>query len=188
VRQDCVASYTRLTVRDAALLQPDEADNLHVQFRSGPNTLIARRIEGSHPNYRCVVPHEFLADATIPETHRPALISWLRSRVGKANSVRLTCENVGLLTSTHRDAENTAATIQVPCTIAGHPPAISFGPQYLADALVIGSTLRLSGGRSRRFEPSHVQVVHSQRSCKWTFASRHFFTGCHRSLLFQLRT
>jgi hypothetical protein len=36
----------------------------------------------------------------------------------------------------------------VPCTIEGQPPTISFGPQYLADALVIGSTLRLSDGIS----------------------------------------
>lgn len=36
----------------------------------------------------------------------------------------------------------------VPCNIVGQPPAISFSPQYLADALVIGSILRLSDGIS----------------------------------------
>ena len=57
-----VLGHPDFTARDAAILQPDEAENLHVQFRSGPHTLIASRIEGNYPNYRCVVPHEFLAD------------------------------------------------------------------------------------------------------------------------------
>jgi hypothetical protein len=38
------------------------------------------------------------------------------------------------------------ATIQVPVITTGVLPAISFSPQFLADALVIGSTLRLSDG------------------------------------------
>lgn len=130
------------------MLQPDEAESLHVQFRSGPHTLIARRIEGNYPNYRQVIPNESLADATIPEPHKSTLISWLRSLVGKSNSVRLTWESTGLLILTHRDAEATAATIQVPCAINGLPPAISFRTVFLADALVIGSTLRLTDGLS----------------------------------------
>ena len=67
--------YPDFTTRDAAILQPEvsdqDADKPHVQFRSGPHTLIARTIEGTYPNYRQVIPHEFLADATIPKTHRP---------------------------------------------------------------------------------------------------------------------
>jgi len=143
-----VLGHPDFTARDAALLQPDAAEDRHVQFRSGPNTLIARRIEGNYPNYRQVIPGHLPESVTIPEPHKSALISWLRSLVGRANSVRLTWENIGLVTLTHRDAENTATTIQVPCAIEGQPPAISFGPQYLADALVIGSTLRLSDGIS----------------------------------------
>src|ERR1035437_392431 len=139
-----VLDHPDFSARDAAILQPDAAENLHVQFRSGPNTLIAKRIEGNYPNYMQVIPGHIPESVTIPEPHKSALISWLRSLVGRSNTVRLTWENVGLLTLTHRDAENTAATIQVPCTIKGQPPAISFGPQYLADALAIGSTLRLS--------------------------------------------
>ena len=144
-----VLAHPDFTARDAAILQPDEAENLHVQFRSGPNTLIAKRIEGSYPNYRQVVPHEFLADATIPETHRSALISWLRSLMGKANTVRLTWGRPGPLTLTHRDQDSdAAATMQVPVITTGVLPAISFSPQFLADALVIGSTLRLIDGIS----------------------------------------
>jgi hypothetical protein len=40
------------------------------------------------------------------------------------------------------------ATIQVPVITSGVLPAISFSPQFLADAIVIGSTLRLSDGLS----------------------------------------
>ena len=38
------------------------------------------------------------------------------------------------------------ATIAVPVTIEGQPPAISFDPKYLADALAIVTTLRLVDG------------------------------------------
>ena len=66
-------------------------------------------IEGNYPNCRQVIPREFQADATIPETHRPALISWLRSLDGKGGngngkaSVRLTWNKPGHLTLTLRD-------------------------------------------------------------------------------------
>jgi hypothetical protein len=42
--------------RDAAVMQPDNPDGAHVQFRSGPHTLIAKTIEGSYPDYRCAIP------------------------------------------------------------------------------------------------------------------------------------
>ena len=95
-----------------------------------------------------MIPHEFPADATIPETHRPAVISWLKSLDGRSPTVRLTGETPGHLTLTHWDSGTAHATIQVPVSISGEnqPPAISFGPRYLADALEIGSTLCLSDG------------------------------------------
>jgi len=112
-----------------------------------------RREEGQYPNYRQVIPHEFLADATIPETHRSALISWLRSLAGKdghKNYVRLTWEKQGHLTLTLRDSDDTDSHIHVPVSISGEskPPVIAFAPGYLADALAIGPTLRLIDGLS----------------------------------------
>jgi hypothetical protein len=106
---------------------------------------------GDFPNYRQVIPPEFLADVTIPETHRSALISWLRTLNGKSNStsVHLTWKLPGHLTLTHWDYDTATTTIQVPVSRPeeeGRPPAISFSPKYLADALVIGSTLRLIDG------------------------------------------
>ena len=129
--------------RDAAIVQPDDSGEYHVQFRSGPHTLIARSIEGHYPGYRHVIPSYLPESVTVPEAHRPAVISWLRSLTGKSNSVRLTWEKPGHVTLTHRDYDTVGATIQVPVTIEGQPPAISFDPHYLADALVIGATLRL---------------------------------------------
>ena len=134
--------------RDASIQQPEEGKEPHIQFRSGPHTLIARAIEGQYPNYRQVIPSEFVADATVPDTRRPALISWLRSLDGKGNSVRLTWDKPGHLTLTLRDSDTTAARIDVPVTTTGQPPVIAFGPAYLADALAIGSTLRLIDGLS----------------------------------------
>ena len=146
-----VLGFADFTARDATIQQPDKGTGPHVQFRSGPHTLIARTIEGSYPNYRQVIPDEFLADATIPETHKPALISWLRSLEGKGswkNPVRLTWGKPGHLTLTLRDSDGTGTHIHVPVTITNRPPAISLDPTFLADALEIGSTLRLIDGIS----------------------------------------
>ena len=147
-------AYPDFTTRDAAILQPKKTDSPHIQFRSGPHTLIARTIEGQYPNYRQVIPHEFLADATIPETHRAAVISWLKSLDGRSPTVRLTWETPGHLTLTHWDYGTAQATIQVPVSISegggvdGKPPTISFAPRYLAEALAIGPVLRLIDGIS----------------------------------------
>ncbi len=129
--------------RDAAVMQPTKEDDAHVQFRSGPHTLIARTVEGRYPGYQHVIPSHLPESVTVPENHRPALISWLRSLKGKSNSVRLAWETPGHLTLTHHDYETVGATIQVPVTTEGRPPAMAFDPRFLADALEIGATLRL---------------------------------------------
>ena len=108
-----VLSFPDFTARDAAIQQPEEGKEPHIQFRSGPHTFIARAIDGNYPNYRQVIPHEFLADATIPETQRPALISWLRSLDGKGDSVRLTWEKPGHVTLTLRESDTAGAQIAV---------------------------------------------------------------------------
>jgi DNA polymerase-3 subunit beta len=138
-----VLIHPDFSTRDAAVMQPTKDDDGHIQFRSGPHTLIAKTIEGHYPNYRNVIPGYMPQSVTIPETHRPALITWLRSLSGKSNSVRLTWETPGHLTLTHREYETVGATLQVPVTTEGQPPEIAFDPKYLADALEIGPTLRL---------------------------------------------
>jgi DNA polymerase-3 subunit beta len=138
-----VLCHPDFSARDAAVMQPTKEDDAHVQFRSGPHTLIAKMIEGHYPNHRNVIPGYLPESVTIPETHRPAVISWLRTLRGRVNSVRLTWEKPGHLTLTHRDYDTVGATIQIPVTIEGQPPAISFDPTYLADAFVIGSTLHM---------------------------------------------
>ena len=144
-----VLGFPDFTGRDAAIQQPDAGTtNAHVQIRSGPHTLIARTIEGNYPNYKQVIPREFVAEATIPDAHKAALISWLRSLDGKRNSVRLTWDKPGHLTLTLRDSDTTDALIHVPVSITGQPPVIAFAPGYLADALTIGPTLRLIDGMS----------------------------------------
>lgn len=138
-----VLGYSDFGSRDAAVLQADKTEDLHIQFRSGPHTLIAKTIEGHYPGYQQVIPSYLPESVTIPETHRPALIAWLRSLSGKSNSVRLTWETPGHLTLTHRDYDTVGATLQVPVTTEGQPPEIAFDPKYLADAIEIGPTLRL---------------------------------------------
>ena len=127
---------------------------------------------------RQVIPREFLADATILETHRPALISWLRSLDGKdghKNYVRLTWEKPGNLTLTLRDSDETGTHIHVPVTISGEsrPPVIAFAPGYLADALAIGPTLRLIDGLSPGMtsDPSGNFCVIMPCRCTWEDAT-----------------
>ncbi len=141
-----VLAHPDFSTRDAAVQQPDDDDNdkgNYLQFRSGPLTLIAKTIEGHYPNYRNVIPGYMPESVTVAESHRSALIAWLRSLKGKSNSVRLTWETPGHVTLTHRDYDTMGATIQVPVTTDGKPPAIAFEPKHLADALEIGATLRL---------------------------------------------
>jgi len=138
-----VLVHSDFGTRDAAVLQADKTEDLHIQFRSGPHTLIAKTIEGRYPGHQHVIPSYLPESVTIPETHKGALIMWLRSLKGKSNSVRLTWETPDHLTLTHRDYDTVGATIQVPVTTEGQPPEIAFDPKYLADALEIGPTLRL---------------------------------------------
>jgi len=56
-----VLAYPDSADRDAAILQPKKTDNPHVQFRSGPHTLIARTIEGQ---YCVIMPCRFTEEAT----------------------------------------------------------------------------------------------------------------------------
>ena len=114
-----VLAHPDFTTRDAAVMQPVKEDDAHLQFRSGPHTLIAKTIEGRYPGYQHVIPSHLPESVTVPENHRPALISWLRSLKGKSNSVRLTWEKPGHLTLTHHDYETVGATIQVPVTTEG---------------------------------------------------------------------
>ena len=138
-----VVHHPDFTTRDAAVMQPTKENDAHIQFRSGPHTLIAKTIEGHYPNCRNVIPSFMPQSVTVPETHKAAVIAWLRSLSGKSNSVRLTWETPGHLTLTHRDYDTVGATIQIPVTTEGQPPEIAFDPKYLADAIEIGQTLRL---------------------------------------------
>ena len=149
-----VLGFPDFIARDAAILQPDgadkEAEELRVQFRSGPHTLIAATIAGNYPNYSKVIPREFLAGAAFPEMQRSAVVSWLKSLDGRSPTVRLAWKTPGHLTLTHWKSGTEQATIRVPVSVSGEeqPPAISFNSRHLAKALAVGNTLRLTDGMS----------------------------------------
>jgi DNA polymerase-3 subunit beta len=142
-----VLVHPDFSTRDAAVLQTDDGDDdkgTHIQFRSGPHTLIAKTIEGHYPNYRNVIPGYLPQSVTVPETHRAALIAWLRSLGKDQASVRLDWHKRGQLTLSHRDANGHSSIMHVSVEFHGSPPVITFNARYLADALEIGSTLCLS--------------------------------------------
>ena len=78
---------------------------------------------------------------------RPGVIAWLRGLKAaghRAPSVRLDWKRGSLLRLTHRDSDGRSSFLEVPVEIHGKPPVIAFHPDYLADALEIGSALCLS--------------------------------------------
>ena len=118
-----VLDFPDFIARNAAILQPEGADEEagkpRVQFRSGPHTLISTTIGGNYPNYRKVIPREFLPDATIAGAHRSAVISWLRSLDGRSPTVRLTWKTPGHLTPTHWESGTAQTTIRVSVSVSG---------------------------------------------------------------------
>jgi DNA polymerase-3 subunit beta len=177
-----VLVHPDFATRDATIRQPDgdgddgdDGKSPYAEFRSGPHTLIAREIEGSYPNYRQVIPGGHLAEVTIPETNRAALIAWLRSLTGNRPSVRLSWENPGLLTLTCVDPESNSATIQVPVTVTGTPPVIAFEPIFLASALEIGPALRLIDGMSPGLAigPGGIYCVLMPQRCDHSVIAAH---------------
>ena len=143
-----VLCHPDFATRDAVIQQPNDEANPHVEFRSGPHTFIARKIEHKYPNYRTVVPTEFLAEATISETHRAALVAWLLSVAENRASVRLGWETPSQLTLTLQNSFAREETTQVPATVTGAPPVVAFEARPLASLLKIGPVLRLSDGKS----------------------------------------
>ncbi len=153
-----VLGHPDFNARDAAILQPETGEGPHIQFRSGPHTLIARTIEGNYPNYRQVIPPEFLADVTIPETHRSALISWLRSLNGKSNStsVRLTWKTPDHLTLTLRGSYDSATQRRNPPGSRHHFSGRPTARDFLQP--------EVSGGRpGHRLHPAPGRRHHSGR-------------------------
>ena len=146
-----VLCHPDFLVRDAAIIQPDKSASpvdLRIQFRSGPLTFFVHTVEGTYPGYKHVIPVHATAIITVPETRKPALITWLRSLRGRSESVLFTWETPGHMTLTQMSSDTTTATLQIPVVIEGQPPAISFAPAYLADALEIGPALKFTDALS----------------------------------------
>ncbi len=162
--------------RDAAICQEAANESVtRVVFRSGPHTFVAKTIEGTYPNYRQVIPGEHLAEAVIPETHGPALVTWLRSLSGRRGPVILTAPVPGHLDFTLDDPDSETASIRVPVTITGQVPVIAFESRYLADALDIGPTLRFTDGMSAALTtaPSGAICVLMPNRCNAATATHH---------------
>jgi len=140
-----VLDHPEFVAGDVDVLLPESPEDLRVGFRSGLHTFIARTVPGSFPDYRRIIPdlHDLPGAGTIPEIHRAALISWLRSLKRASTLVRLTWENPGHLTLTHIDDRVAPEIMEIPVNVAGDPPPVSLCARFLANALVIGSTIRL---------------------------------------------
>jgi hypothetical protein len=137
--------HPAFTTGDVEVLLPESPEDLRVGFRSGHHTLIARMVPERFPDYRRIIPdlHDLCVAVTIPEIHRVPLVSWLRSLQGPSTLVRLTWEKPGHLTLTHLDDGAASEILEIPVSVEGDPPPVSLFARIFANALVIGSTIRL---------------------------------------------
>ena len=137
--------HPAFTTGDVEVLLSESPEDLRVGFRSDLNTLIARTVPERFPDYRRIIPdlHDLRVAVTIPEIHRSSLVSWLRSLKSPSTLVRLTWEKPGQLTLTHLDDGATSEILEIPVSVEGDPPPVSLFARILANALVIGSTIRL---------------------------------------------
>ena len=137
--------HPAFTTGDVEVLLPESPEDLRVGFRSGLHTLIAGTIPDRFPDYRRIIPdlHDLRVAVTIPEIHRSSLVSWLRSLQSPSTLVRLTWEKPGHLTLTHLDRRAASEILEIPVSLEGVPPPVSLCARLLANALVIGSTIRL---------------------------------------------
>jgi len=89
-----------------------------------------------------------VASATVAESRRSAVVSWLRSLRGRDASVILHCKKRGGIRFTHDSGTGAKATIEVPAEITGAPETVALDPAYLADALEIAPTLWITDSAS----------------------------------------
>lgn len=140
-----VLGHSDFLKSDVTVTLPDDTEKNLAAFRAGDHVLMSKTIVGNYPNYQQVIPRRQANSVTIADHRRDAVCKWLRSQKGRAESVRLSIDTPGQLTLTQTDRScDTIALITVPVEVQGTPPAISFDPKYLADALVIGGTLGIS--------------------------------------------
>lgn len=121
--------------------KPGDAD--HVQIEAGDHVLVTRLIEGHYPNWKQVVPTDRVASASFDESHRAAVIDWLKvlSKGGKETSVILRPAKRGHLELAHAPDTSHASRIEVAAAITGKPMPVALNAAYLADALKIAPTL-----------------------------------------------
>lgn len=133
-----------ITSRDVEIVMSENPGDWLVEFRAGIHTLIAKTVAESYPDYRGVMPDHLPATVVIPEIHKIPLITRLSSLKGKQQSVRLTWDKPGHMTMTHQDTATTPVSFEIPVEIDGDPPPISLLPRFFANALTLGSALRLN--------------------------------------------
>lgn len=138
-----VLEHPNFTSSDVEIVMSENPGDWLVEFRAGLHTLIAKTVDKSYPDYRAVIPDHLPVSVTVPEAQRMPLINRLRSLKGKQQHVRLTWDKPGHMTLTHHDTATTPVSFEIPVAIDGDPPAISFLPRILANALTLGSTIRL---------------------------------------------
>lgn len=121
--------------------KPGDPD--HLRIEAGDHVLVTRLIEGHFPNWKQVVPSDRVASASFDESHRAAVIDWLKavSKGGKEAPVILRPAKRGHLELAHAPDTSHASRIEVAAEITGKPQPVALNAAYLADALRIAPTL-----------------------------------------------
>ncbi len=125
----CINELSRI-VADTGELRMFVSQN-QVAFSSGSTRLVSKRVEGSYPNYRQVIPSEVRERVTLERTQFLAAVhrvSLLASE--KSNSVKL------LFTKNHLEVAANSPDIgeakeSIPVVYKGPDLTIAFNPEYL---------------------------------------------------------
>ncbi len=136
---------TKAEQESSGTAQGKSSDPDHVRIEAGDHLLVSRLIDGHYPNWKQVVPSDRVASASFDESHRAAVIDWLRAmhRTGKEVAVELRPVRRGQLELSHALGTSHASRIEVPADMTGQPKPVALNAGYLADALTIAPTLWL---------------------------------------------
>ena len=116
-------------------------DDQLVCFHTKNALLTSRTISGRFPNWKQVVPTGHKASATLGETERASLLSWLTSLKGENQSVTIVPGEPGAVQLHYAQRGELISSVTVPVQSSGQIEPIQLDPLYLATALKIGNSL-----------------------------------------------
>jgi DNA polymerase-3 subunit beta len=118
-------------------------DNEIVVFRTDTTTITTRVEEGEFPNYRRLLPTEFVTTATVNRDLFSKRLKYVAESCARNEPVKLDLSEAGLTLAYDGDEATTTASLPIGRFI-GEPGIIAFNPKFLQDGLsVLGKSVTI---------------------------------------------